>query len=91
MSYLIFDKSGRFEYGYKRFQLTEKNIKENQGKAIVYLRKQDIDTRRGMAFPRYGTIGKKRYSTMYFHDYSDSIDLRDVVECGIKIEDSNPE
>jgi hypothetical protein len=86
MGYLIFDKPGKFEYGYKPFKLTPESIKANQGKQIVYLTKRDIDKHRGIAFPRFGTIGVKKYSTMYFHDYSDSINIRDIIECGIKID-----
>lgn len=85
MGYLIFDQPGKFEYGFKPFKLTPENIKNNQGASIVYLRNCDIESSRGLAFPRYITIGKKRYSTLYSYDGNDSVDIRDVVECGIKI------
>lgn len=80
-------EDARFEKGYKPIDLTPENIRANKGKRIVYLLKQNIEAIRGYAFPRYATIHSKRYSQLLIDDGNDSIDLRDVVECGIKIED----
>lgn len=76
----------KFEKGYKPFDLTPENIKANKGKRIVYLLKKNIEATRGYAFPRYGIIHEKRYSQLLLDGGHDSIDLRDVVECGIEIE-----
>lgn len=84
MSYLNFEDE-RFEKGYTYFKLTRENIKANIGKRIVYLRNRDVDPYRGTAFPRYGTIKGIRYSQIMF-DNDDSIDMRDVIECGIEVE-----
>lgn len=85
MSWLIFDKPGRFEYGYKPFKLTKESIKANKGKRIVYVRSQDIDARRGLAFPRYARIHDKYYSSLLIDDGNNSVDMRDIIECGIEI------
>lgn len=81
MRYLNFDKQ---EKGYEPFQLSRSSAKQNIGKRIVYLRGADIDHRRGWAFPRYGTISAVQYSQVIFEN-GDSIDIRSVEECGIKI------
>ncbi len=81
--YLDFENQ---EKGYEPFRLTAENIKKNAGKKIVYLRRADVDTNRGFVFPRYATIHGKRYSNLYINEYGDSIDIRDVIECGIEIE-----
>jgi hypothetical protein len=84
-NWLNFDDA-HFEKGYKPFELTAENIKANKGKRIVYLLKKNIDAARGYAFPRYGVIHEKRYSQLLLDGGHDSIDLRDVVECGVEIE-----
>lgn len=90
MSWLNFEDE-KFEKGYKPFELTAQNIKANKGKRIVYLLSRDINSARGYAFPKYANIYEKRYSQLLLDGGHDSIDLRDVVECGIKIDDeSNP-
>lgn len=84
MAWLDFEDPKK-EKGFKRFYLSSENIKANAGKRIVYLRNQDIDAHRGYAFPRYATIFKKRYSTLLIDGGNNSIDIRDVIECGIEI------
>jgi hypothetical protein len=84
--WLNFDKQ---EKGYREFLLTKENVKANRGKQIVYLRKFDIDENRGYAYPRYAKLHDMKYSQVLLDEGFDSIDKRDVVECGIKIEGSD--
>jgi len=82
--YLNFDKQ---EKGYKPFSLTKENVKANVGKYIVYLRKCDVDENRGYAYPRFAKLHDMKYSQVILDEGFDSIDKRDVIECGIKIEE----
>jgi hypothetical protein len=81
MKYLNFENQ---EKGYKEFQLTRENVLANIGKTIVYLRKGDVDKYRGYAFPKYGILISMKYSTIYLENF-ETIDKRDIIECGIKI------
>lgn len=83
MKWLDFDNE-KYEKGYKPFKLTAENIRKNVGKKIVYLRLQDVDVARGYCFPKYGVIMEKRYSQLIFENHN-SVDIRDVIECGIEI------
>lgn len=83
--YLDFEDE-RYEKGYSPFELTSENIKSNIGKSICYVRKWSIDKHRGYFKVEFATIHSKRYSTLYINDMNDSIDIRDVVECGIKLD-----
>ena len=75
----------RYQKGYALFKLSKESAKKNIGKSICYLLKRDYDSRRGYMSVRYGTINAVRYSQLIF-EHGDSIDIRDVLECGIKIE-----
>jgi len=81
MKYLDFENQ---EKKYRPFKLNSKNIRENIGKQIVYLRECDVDKYRGFVFPRFGILKGVKYSQVFL-DNDDSIDKRDVIECGIKI------
>ena len=83
--YLDFENE-KFQKGYQLFSLTDKNIKENKGKRICFLLRRDYDRNRGYMVVRYGNIDRKRYSQLIINDGEDSIDIRDVLECGIKIQ-----
>lgn len=84
MSWLNFEDE-KFEKGFAPFELSSENIKKNQGKRIVYLRRKDVDANRGYAFPKYGKIHKKHYSQLLLDDGHNSVDIRDIIECGIEI------
>lgn len=81
-NWLNFEKE---EKGYKPFTLTTQSIRENVGKKICYLRKRDIVSSRGICFTRFATLHSKKYSQIFINNGHDSIDIRDVVECGIEI------
>lgn len=85
MKWLIFDQPGKFEYGYKPFNINRESAKLNKGKKIVYVRNQDIDRHRGYAFPRYAVIHGSHYSQLLIDNGNDSVDMRDIIECGIEI------
>lgn len=81
----------KYEKGYKPFELTSENIKANIGKKICYVRSKNVDEHRGFFNVEYGIIHSKRYSQLYIDEGHDSIDIRDVLECGIKIDNQiNP-
>lgn len=85
MKYLNFEDD-KYEKGYEPFNLTPENIKNNIGKSIVYVTTRDVDSKRGFVSPKYGIIHSKRYSTLYLNDMDREVDIRSVLECGIKIE-----
>ena len=84
MRYLDFENE-KHEKGYKPFDLTAENIKANVGKTICYVLRRSIDKYRGYYRVQYGRIFKKHYSALLINEGDDSIDIRDVAECGIKI------
>ena len=79
--YLDYEKQ---ENGFMSFDLTAENIKANKGKRICYVRSADIDRERGYVFVRHARIHSKRYSRLLLNNGDDSIDIRDVLECGIE-------
>lgn len=83
MGFLDFDNE---EKGYKKFHLNTQSIKENIGKKICFVLSRDYDNHRGYYNVRYGTIISKRYSQLFIDDEHNSIDIRDVLECGIEID-----
>jgi hypothetical protein len=83
--YLDFENQ---EKGYEPFHISKESVKANIGRRIVFLRKEDVDAYRGYAFPRYGVLCDIRYSTVYLDNYERNFDKRDIVECGIKIEET---
>ncbi len=82
--YLDFENE-KYEKGYEPFELTDANIKANEGRTIVWVTSRDVDSARGYVSPRFGKIYKKRYSYLTVNDSGETIDVRDVLECGIKI------
>lgn len=79
--YLDFENE---EKGYKPFTLTKENIRANIGKTICYV--DYVEPYRGAYFVRYGTIHSIRYSRLFLDDMNKEVDVRDIKECGIKIE-----
>lgn len=73
------------EKGYKPFQLDKKSIEENIGKRIVYVTNRDVDTNRGYVFPQYGRLYAKKRNEVWLNEGEKSINVRDVLECGIEI------
>jgi hypothetical protein len=73
--------------GYKPFQVNKESIMANIGKKIVYLTTQNVDKYRGYFFPRYGVICGMKYSTVYLNDNNNTFDKRDLVDCGIEIDE----
>lgn len=82
--YLDFENE-KYEKGFKYFQLYPENIKQNIGKRICYVTKGSIDKYRGYFTVQYGVIYSKRYSQLLLNGGNDSVDIRDIVECGIEI------
>lgn len=84
MKYLDFDNE-KYEKGFKPFDLTGKNIRSNVGKRICYVLSGDVDKHRGYFRVRYSIIHSKHYSQLILDEGNDSIDIRNVLECGIEI------
>lgn len=82
--YLNFENE---EKGYKPFSLTNENIRKNFGKKICFVLNRDVCKHRGYYNVRYGVMHSKRYSMLYIDEGHTDIDIRDVLECGIEIED----
>ena len=82
MRYLDFENQ---EKGYKEFYLNRENIRENIGKQICFVDKRDIDPYRGYYRVDYGVLHSVRYSRLFLDGGNREVDIRDVVECGIKI------
>jgi hypothetical protein len=80
--FLDFDKE---EKGYQPFDLTLKNIRNNIGKKICLVESKDYCRYRGGYTVRYYIIHSVRYKTLYVDDGHNTIDIRDVLECGIEI------
>ena len=78
--YLNFENE---EKGYEKFDLTKENVRANIGKTICYV--DFVDRHRGTYFVRYATIHSIRYSTILLDDGDRKVDVRDILECGIKI------
>ena len=74
------------EKGYKPFVVNKENVRANIGKKICYV--SFVDPYRGTYFVRYGTIHSIRYSTLFLNDMNNEVDVRDIKECGIKIEEN---
>ena len=84
--YLDFENE-KYEKGFKPFSLTRDNIKKNIGKRICFVRRWPIDRYRGYYKVEFARMYGIRYSELYINEEKDnSIDIRDVVECGIEIE-----
>jgi hypothetical protein len=79
--YLDFEKD---EKGYKPFVVNKENIRANIGKTICYV--DYVEPYRGSYFVRYGKIHSIRYSRLFLDDMNKEIDVRNILECGIKIE-----
>jgi hypothetical protein len=84
--YLDFENE-RWQKGYELFHISKANFKKNIGRKICYLMSRDMDRHRGSFIVRYGTILDIKYSQLIF-DTHDSVDIRDMLECGIKIQSS---
>lgn len=73
------------EKGYKPFDLTPENIKKNIGKTICYVDRVDS---RGQYFVRYAIIYGKRHSQLFISEGGhDTLDIRNIKECGIEIQE----
>ena len=81
MKYLDFEKE---EKGYEPFSLSRENIKANIGRQIVYVDKAWVDRYRGYYKVETGIIQRVYYNRLYLEDVENYIDIRDVLECGIK-------
>lgn len=84
--YLDFENE-KYEKGYKPFStlfLDSKSIKKYIGKKICFV--TSVDRYRGYYTVKYGVIHSKRYSTLYLNDGDDSVDVRNIKECGIEID-----
>lgn len=81
MKYLDFDNQ---EKGYKEFSITKENVLRNRGKSIVYLTRSDIDIHRGYVFPQHGILYDMIYATLFLNNGDRGVDVRDIIECGIK-------
>lgn len=86
--YLDFENE-KYQKGYELMKWDKATIKSNVGKRICYLLRRDYDENRGTFIVRYATIHSLRYNQVIINDYSDSIDMRDVLEAGVKITKSN--
>lgn len=72
------------ESGYEQFFLTRENVRKNIGKTICFVRR--VDPYRGYYNVEYGRIHSIRFNRLFLNDMDSEIDIRDVKECGIKIE-----
>ncbi len=82
--YLDFEND-KYEKGFEPFYLSKEKVRANIGKRICFVRRWSIDPHRGYYKVEHATIHSIRYSTLYTNEGNDSIDVRDVVECGIEI------
>lgn len=84
--YLDFENE-KYEKGYKPFQITRENFKQNIGKKICFISTRDTDKYRGTYFVRHSKIHSVRYSQLFLGENGDAkIDIRNILECGIFIE-----
>jgi hypothetical protein len=81
-SYLDFENQ---EKGYESLDITRDSFKENIGKQICYVNSRRVDKHRGYYNVEYGIISGVRYNRLFLNDYNEEIDIRDIAECGIKI------
>jgi hypothetical protein len=87
MALLDFKKQ---EKGYKKFYPTRENIKANIGKRICYV--NYVEPYRGTYFVRYGVIYALRYSRVFLsEDFGVEVHIRGIIECGIEIEQTEPQ
>ncbi len=84
MKYLDFENE-KYEKGYQEFKLTPENIKNNIGKSIVYVTSRDVDSRRGYVFPKHAIICGITRNKLLINDGDDTISIKSIIECGIKI------
>jgi hypothetical protein len=87
MRYLDFENH---EKGYEKFTLTKASAKANIGKAICFVSRGSIDKYRGYFRVSFGVISGVHYNTVLLNEHQDQIDIRDIVECGIKIPENAP-
>lgn len=84
--YLDFENPNH-EKGYTPFYPTRENLKKNIGAKICYVTTKDVDKYRGTFFVRHSVIHSVRYSQLFLGDNGHGqVDIRDILECGIKIE-----
>lgn len=81
--YLDFENE-KYEKGYQSFYANRENIKKNIGKQICYV--DYVDPNRGTYIVKYGVINSIRYSRLFLNDMNREVDIRDIKECGIKID-----
>ncbi len=84
MANLLDFEDEKHEKGYKQFSASRENFKANIGKKICYV--DFVERHRGTYFVRYGIIHSVRYSTLYLNDMNQSVDIRNIKDCGIEID-----
>ena len=72
------------ENGYERLAPSPENFKKNIGKTICYV--DFIEPYRGTFFVRYATIHSVIRNRLFVNDGHNEVDIRDIIDCGIKIE-----
>jgi hypothetical protein len=82
--YLNFEDE-KCEKGYGPFSISKDNFKANIGKTICFVDR--VDKYRGYYTVKYGTIYGVRYSQLLLDEGERQVDIRDIKECGIKLED----
>lgn len=82
MKYLDFNKQ---EKGYEKFDLSKENVKANVGRQICYVDRRSIDPHRGYYNVDYGILHSTHYSRCMLNEGHDSIDMKNIIECGIQI------
>jgi hypothetical protein len=72
------------ESGYERLYPSPENFKKNIGKTICYV--DFVEPYRGTFFVRYAVIHSVIRNRLILNDLDKEIDIRDIIDCGIKIE-----
>jgi hypothetical protein len=80
--YLDFENE---ELGFESFYPTRENIRANIGRQICFVDHRSVCRHRGYYRVEYGIIDSIRYSQLLLDGGNNSVDIRDIVECGIKI------
>jgi len=82
MKYLDFENE---EKGYEKFHINRQSVKLNKGRQVCFVLGRSIDPHRGYFTVNYATLDSTHYSRLLVDGGHDSVDMRDIVEAGIKI------
>lgn len=73
------------DIGYKKFNPTTNNVKNNIGKKVKYIDCRNSDIYRGIHTVELGVLHSKYYNTIYFNEMEKQININDLIDICIEL------